>query len=79
MRCYELVIPRSRELVIPRSRATARPYGSRPHRRAQCSRISESQLINFYACARARGPASQQLREPAPLQPTGVTPELLCS
>lgn len=31
----------------------------------------------FYACARARGPASQQLRKPAPLQPTGDTPELL--
>ena len=33
VRCYVLVIPRSRALVIPRSRATARPYGSRPYSR----------------------------------------------
>lgn len=88
MQCYELVIlyfresatPRSRGLATPRSLATARPYGSEPYSRIDAKNkhfLFQGQLTS--ACARARGPASQQLRRPAPLQSTGSTPELLCN
>ena len=77
VRCYELVILRSRELVTRRSRATARPYGSEPYSRNWPKNkhfLFQNQFALLHARVRVAPPpnnSASPLRKSTPPQPTG--------